>query len=128
MGFYAGYNLAEYKAYFYLSNESTGVTWPIATGLAPKYYDGSTAESITERPANGAGGLYPLLNFNYETFWNIKWQNNYNEVRNIGENSYYSWHQNITMTNNGAWGGVLLAQPSGLSLAQNYELYYHDCQ
>ncbi len=132
MGFYTGYNLAEYKAYFYLSNESTGVTWPIATGLAPKYYDGSSAESITERPGNGKKepefGYYPLLNFNHETFWNIKWQNSYNEVRNIGEASFYTWHADIKMTNNGTLGGLLLAEPSGLSLYQNYDMWYDHCQ
>jgi Peptidase A4 family len=125
MGFYAGYNINENKAYFYLSNESTGQVIPVVVGMAPKYYDGSTAEAITERPGTGEGTYYPLLNYNYETFWNVSAQNNYNTVQNIGET--YSPIR-IHMTNTGTAHGTLLASVSSLSLSQNYSNYYHACQ
>jgi hypothetical protein len=124
MGFYAGYNLAEYRAYFYLSNESTGQVIPVYSGLGTNYYDGSTAEAITERPS-APTGLYPLLNFSKETFWNVTYQNNYNLVSGIGEG--YN-HQIIDMTNTGTSGGTLLSEPSGLSLNQNYSVNYKNCQ
>lgn len=126
MGFYAGYNKAELKAYFYLSNESTGQVIPVVAGLGEKYYNGSTAEAITERPAGKEKGTnYPLLNFNWETFWNVTYQNNYNLVSPIG--SGYN-HQSVYMTNTGTPLGKYLAEPSGLELNQNYSMYYHGCQ
>lgn len=125
MGFYAGYNRAQLKAYFYLSNESTGQVIPVVVGMGEKYYDGSSAEAITERPGNGAGGYYPLLNFNYETFWNVTYQNALNEVRPIGVGPA---HSKITMTNTGTAFGTLLSEASALSLGQNYSVYYHNCQ
>ncbi len=125
MGFYAGYNRAQLKAYFYLSNESTGQVIPVTAGLGEKYYDGSSAVAITERPGNGSGGYYPLLNFNYETFWNVTYQNAFNEVRPIGVGPA---HSTINMTNTGTASGTLLAEPGGLSLNQNYSMYYSNCQ
>lgn len=125
MGFYAGYNRALLRADFYLSNESTGQVIPVSAGLGEKYYDGSSAEAITERPGNEKGGNYPLLNFNYETFWNVTYQNAFNEVRPIGVGPY---HAQIWMTNSGTPSGTLLAHPGSLSLEQNYSMYYSNCQ
>jgi hypothetical protein len=125
MGFYAGYNKSQLKAYFYLSNESTGQVIPVTAGLGEKYYDGSSAVSITERPGDGAGNKYPLLNFNYETFWNVVFQNALNEIHPIGEGPKPS---QIWMTGNGLPGGTPLAHPGNLSLNQNYSVYYENCQ
>ena len=125
MGFYAGYDIYEGKAYFYLSNESTGQVIPVVAGMSSKYYEGNTAEAITERVATTKETLFPLLNYNYETFWNVTAQNNYNVVKNIG--STYS-PMRIHMTNSGGSGGTLLADVSPLSLSQNYSNYYHGCQ
>ena len=125
MGIYAGWNRVTQQANFYLSNESTGQVIPVVVGMGEKYYDGSSAVAITERPANGSGGHYPLLNFNYETFWNVTYQNALNEVRPIGTGPY---HTQIWMTSNGLPSGTLLAQPGALSLGQNYSMYYKNCQ
>lgn len=125
MGIYAGYNRSQLKAYFYLSNESTGQVIPVTAGLGEKYYDGTSAEAITERPGNGSGGHYPLLNFNMETFWNVTYQTASNEVRPIGIGPS---HSQIWMTNNGTSSGTLLAQPGPLSLNQNYSMFYKNCQ
>ena len=125
MGFYAGYNRAKLRADFYLSNESTGQVIPVSAGLGEQYYDGSSAVAITERPGDGEGHKYPLLNFNYETFWNVTYQNAFNEVKPIGVGPY---HAQIWMTGNGTPSGTLLSEPGALSLNQNYSVYYKNCQ
>ena len=124
MEFYAGYNLAESKAYFYLENGSTGQTIPVVAPLGSKFYDGSTAESITERPGNGAGGKYPLLNFNYMTWWNVTVQDELNYVYEMEA----LIHSRLVMTNTGTSTGTLLANPGGLSVGQNYPNTYYGCQ
>ncbi len=124
MEFYAGYNLSEEKAYFYLENGSTGQTIPVVTSIGTQFYDGSTAESITERPGTGSGTYYPLLNFNYMTWWNVTVQDELNNVYEIGD----LIHSKDTMTNSGLRGGTTLSSPGGLSLFQNYYNYYYQCQ
>jgi hypothetical protein len=83
MQFYAGYNLSLQTAYFYATNVSTGQTILTQTVLGPQFYDGSSAEWITEAPyvvGNGPEYERPLLNYGEITWWNNTAQNEANEV------------------------------------------------
>jgi hypothetical protein len=131
MGMCASYNTSLEHAYFYLENKTTGELSPFrGENIGSNYYDGASAESITERPAEHVKKeihIYPLLNYNYMTWWNSKVQNRANVVNNIGEVPNIQ----IEMTHTGSTKppiGELLALPEELSLSQNYTSRYYNCQ
>ena len=127
MEFYAAYNASIETAYFYLENAWTGEVILAEMHLGTNYYDGASAESITERPGTGEGTHYPLLNFGEITWWSVTVQNLNNVVSNIGEVN----NLQIEMTSTGKKEvpiAQLLALPGALSLNQNYPEYYYHCQ
>lgn len=131
MGMYASYELSTEHVYFYLENATTHELSPFrGEHIGTNYYDGTSAESITERPATHVGGelhLYPLLNYGHMTWWNSVVQTNANIVYNIGEVGPLQ----MEMTHNGVLKpptSELLALPTELSLNKNYESYYYNCQ
>jgi hypothetical protein len=125
MKFYSGYNKATETVYFYLENGSTGQVIPVSAKISRNYYDGTSAESITEAPSI-SHEVQPLLNYDYITWWNVTVQNLNNRVANIGEVN----NLQIEMTRYGnkeVPTTELKALPEVLSLDQNYGNSYYHC-
>jgi len=78
------YSSADEKANFIFQNETDGMSQSIVKTVDKKYFQGSSAEFISERPA-GPAGYTPLLNFGTTTFTSSKVENNDGDWVHLGD-------------------------------------------
>lgn len=122
------------EAIFSVVNETTGSMQPAKiTTNAGKYYSGTTADWITERPTPYSGRMPPLYNFGSVSWSNTEafyWKNSQQHAIEQPLGQYKN--RPIIMTNNGMPppAGSVLAEPTTMSLsttATGFTNKFHAC-